>query len=274
MSDWRTEAEAMRVVRLTKVKEEAGDMRSLHFADERCSEGVPGQYVMIWNPAAEEVPMSLASIGEDGNVSVVVRPVGESTEALCGMSAGDKIGLRGPFGNGYTVQGSSPLLVAGGTGAASLRPLAEEMVAEGLKPTFILGARSKDQLLMTERLESLLGENLLTATDDGSHGYRGYASTYAEQLMKEKQFDMIYTCGPEIMMAAVFQVAEERGIPMQASLDRYIKCAVGLCGSCGLGPYRVCKDGPVFSSEQLREVRDEFGKSRMDPSGRAVRVDH
>jgi len=111
LSGWRTEAEAMRVVRLTKVKEEARGMRSLHFADERCSEGVPGQYVMIWNPAAEEVPMSLASIGADGKVSVIVRPVGESTEALCGMSAGDKIGLRGPFGKGYTVQGSSPLLV-------------------------------------------------------------------------------------------------------------------------------------------------------------------
>ncbi len=274
MSGWRTEAESMRVVRLTKVKEEAGGMRSLHFADERCSEGVPGQYVMIWNPDAEEVPMSLASIGEDGEVSVVVRPVGESTEALCGMNAGDKIGLRGPFGNGYTVQGSSPLLVAGGTGSASLRPLAEEMVAKGLKPTFILGARNKDQLILKEGLESLLGENLLTATDDGSNGYRGYASTYADELMKEKKFDMIYTCGPEIMMAAVFRVAEEKCIPIQASLDRYIKCAVGLCGSCGLGPYRVCKDGPVFSSEQLREVRDEFGKSRMDPSGRAVRVDH
>lgn len=271
---WRTEAEAMRVVKLTKVKDEARGMRGLHFEDERCSEGTPGQYVMIWNPAAEEVPMSLASIGEDGRVSVVVRPVGESTEALCGMSAGDKIGLRGPFGNGYTVQGSSPLLVAGGTGAASLKPLAEEMIAKGLKPTFILGARDKDQLLLKERLESLLEDRLLTATDDGSHGYRGYASTYAKQLMSEQKFDMVYTCGPEIMMAAVFQAAEKHGVPMQASLDRYIKCAVGLCGSCGLGPYRVCKDGPVFSSEQLREVQDEFGKKRMDPSGRAVRVDH
>jgi len=264
----------MRVVRLTKVKAESRGMRSLHFADEKCSEGVPGQYVMIWNPEAEEVPMSLAGLGEDGGVSVVVRPVGESTEALCGMSAGDKIGVRGPFGNGYTVQGNAPLLVAGGTGAASLKPLAEEMTAKGLEPTFVLGARNRDQLLLKERLEGLLGDRLLTATDDGSHGYRGYASSYAVQLMGEREFDMVYTCGPEIMMAAVFKGAEERGIPMQASLDRYIKCAVGLCGSCGLGPYRVCKDGPVFTSEQLREVRDEFGKRRMDPSGRSVKVEH
>ena len=272
MSGWRTEAEAMRVVRLTRVEEEGGGMRSLHFEDERCSMGVPGQYVMIWNPAAEEVPMSLSGIGKDA--SVLVRPVGESTEALCGMNAGDKVGLRGPFGYGYTIQGASPLLVAGGTGAASLKPLAEEMVARGMKPTFILGARDRDQLLMKGSLERLLGGGLLTATDDGSHGFKGYASTYASQLMNEKRFDAIYTCGPEIMMAAVFRLAEEKGIPMQASLERYIKCAVGLCGSCGLGPYRVCKDGPVFCSEQLREVRDEFGKRRMDPSGRSVRVTH
>ena len=264
----------MRVVRLNMVKEEARGMRSLHFVDEMCSKGNPGQYVMVWNPEAEEVPMSLAGIRENGEVSVVVRPVGESTEALCGMSAGDKIGLRGPFGNGYTVQGSAPLLVAGGTGAASLRPLAEEMVARGLKPKFILGARSGDQLLLKKDLESLLGDGLLTATDDGSYGYKGYASTYAIQLIGEERFDVVYTCGPEIMMAAVFKGAEERGIPVQASLDRYIKCAVGLCGSCGLGPYRVCKDGPVFTSEQLREVADEFGRRRMDPSGRSVKVDH
>ena len=198
----------MRVVRLNMVKEEARGMRSLHFVDEMCSKGNPGQYVMVWNPEAEEVPMSLAGIGENGEVSVVVRPVGESTEALCGMSAGDKIGLRGPFGNGYTVQGSSPLLVAGGTGAASLKPLAEEMAAKGLEPTFILGAREKNQLLLKEVLEGILGDRLLTATDDGSHGYMGYASTYAVQLMDERKFDMIYTCGPEIMMAAVFKGAE------------------------------------------------------------------
>ena len=79
---------------------------------------------------------------------------------------------------------------------------------------------------------------------------------------------------PELMMAAVFRAADERGIPVQASLERYIKCAVGLCGSCAIGPYRICKDGPVLDSVQLRDVRDEFGRTRMDPSGRVIEVDH
>jgi dihydroorotate dehydrogenase electron transfer subunit len=274
LSGSRVRPEAMRVRRLTGVASEAGDMRSLYFSDDLCSKAVPGQYVMIWQPDAEEVPMSLASIGQDGVSSVLVRPVGESTEALCCLEKGDKVALRGPFGNGYTVQGVSPLLVAGGTGVASLAPLAEAFMARGIEPTFVLGARSEDQLVFKDRLERLIGENLVLATDDGSCGFKGLASECARIMMNEGDFDVAYTCGPELMMATVFREADERGIPVQASLERYVKCAVGLCGSCVIGPYRVCKDGPVFGSEQLREVRDEFGRTRMDPSGRLIRVDH
>lgn len=92
--------------------------------------------------------------------------------------------------------------------------------------------------------------------------------------MDERQFDVVYTCGPELMMALIFSSAEDRGIQVQASLERYIKCAVGLCGSCAIGPYRVCKDGPVLTTDQLKVVRDEFGLQRMDPSGRAIKVNH
>ncbi len=273
MSGSLARPEAMRVVCLAKIRVEAGEMKSLHFRDELCSQARPGQYIMVWDPSVEEVPMSLSAIGRGGVSSVLVRPVGESTRALCGLEKGAKVGLRGPFGNGYTIQGSSPLIVAGGTGGASLTPLAEEMVARDMRPTFVLGARSADQLVYRGRLEELLGDGLLLATDDGSCGFKGFASEYASELMATREFDAIYTCGPELMMATVFREADERGILVQASLERYIKCAVGLCGSCAIGPYRVCKDGPVFVSEQLRDVRDEFGKIRMDPSGRAVRVD-
>lgn len=274
MSGSLARSEAMRVVRIAEVRAEAGEMRSLNFRDKLCSQAMPGQYVMVWDPRVEEVPMSLSAIGRGGVSSVLVRPVGESTRALCGLEKGAKVGLRGPFGNGYTIQGSSPFLVAGGTGAASLMPLAEEMVARGMRPTFLLGARSDDQLVYKGRLEKLLGNDLLLATDDGSCGFKGLASDYASKIMNIRELDVVYTCGPELMMAAVFREADERGILVQASLERYIKCAVGLCGSCAIGPYRVCKDGPVFFSEQLREVRDEFGEIRMDPSGRAIKVGH
>lgn len=274
MSDSHMRPDAMRVNQLTDVVDEAGNMISLYFRDELCSVASPGQYVMIWVPGVDEVPMSLSTIGRDGTSSVTVRPVGEATRAICGLREGDKIGVRGPLGNGYMVVGDSPLLVAGGIGVASLTPLAEAMGASGVKPTFILGARSGDQLVFRDRLRVLLDESLILATDDGSCGFKGFASECAPKLMEERRFDAVFTCGPELMMASVFREADARGIPVQASLERYIKCAVGLCGSCAFGPYRVCKDGPVFNTEQLRAVRDEFGWRRMDPSGRAIRVEH
>jgi len=190
------------------------------------------------------------------------------------MSAGEKIGVSGPYGKGYTLDGKTPLLVAGGTGVASLTPLAEAFMEKGVKPTFVLGAKTEDELIFRERLEKLLGEDLVLATDDGSCGFEGFGSQCAFEMMGRKDFDHVYTCGPELMMVAVFDEAESRGIPVQASLERYIKCAQGLCGSCAVGPYRVCKDGPVLDSAQLREVRGEFGSRKMDPSGREVPVDH
>ena len=274
LSGWRMRAEAVRARSLVRVERETDDMRTLCFRDELCSQASPGQYVMVWAPGVDEVPMSLSTIGRDEVSSVTVRSVGEATRALCGLRAGDRIGVRGPFGNGFTIVGTSPLIVGGGTGAASLVPLAEAMLGRGLKPTFVLGARNVDRLLFRRRLERQLGDRLVSATDDGSCGFRGLASECASRMMEEKCFDIVYMCGPELMLASIFAAAEERGIPVQASLERYIKCAVGLCGSCAIGPYRVCKDGPVFSSEQLRALREEFGRRRMDPSGRMVEVGH
>jgi dihydroorotate dehydrogenase electron transfer subunit len=259
---------------ITRVVEEAGGMKTLQFIDSNCSQADPGQYIMVWIPGLEEIPMSLSGIGEEGVSSITVRPIGEATEALCSLTKGDKIGVRGPYGYGYKLKGEKPLIIAGGTGAASLVPLTLKLENLGVNPTFILGARDSSQLLFRERLEKIVGERLLIATDDGSAGFKGYASNYAEEVMDNIQADMVYTCGPELMMSLVFKATEERNLPLQASLERYIKCAVGLCGACAIGPYRVCKDGPVFDTEMLRKVSDEFGKSRMEPSGKVVGVSH
>lgn len=269
-----TRPEDMRVTELLKVAHEAADTYTLWFRDALACEASPGQYLMVWNPGVDEVPMSVSTIDRVGSSSVTVRVVGEATKALCELGKGDRIGLRGPFGNGYKLEGSGVLLVGGGSGVASLSPLAEQLSRNGVRVTFVNGARSVDHLLFEERLGELLGESLLIATDDGSKGFKGYAPVYAAKLMDEREFDHIYTCGPELMMAAVYEEAERHGTPVQASLERYVKCAVGLCGACAIGPYRVCKDGPVFDSNMLSVVREELGKRRMDPSGRAIKVDH
>lgn len=264
----------MRTARIVGVVTETDEIRTFYFRDALCSQASPGQYVMIWVPGIDEVPMSLSSMEPEGESSVTVQAVGEATRAIHGLTEGDGIGIRGPFGNGFTIVGSSPLIVGGGTGAASLTALVISMLKSGLRPTFVLGARTERQLPLRSRLERMLGNRLIPATDDGSYGFKGFASECARGLLNERRFDAVYTCGPELMMAAIFDEADGRGIHVQASLERYIKCAVGLCGSCAIGPYRVCRDGPVFRSDQLRTVRDEFGRLRMDPSGTMIEVDH
>jgi len=265
-----TGSEKMTAVTVTRVVKETPDITTIYVP--RVEGARPGQYMMVWMPGVDEVPMSLSTIGDVSSFSV--RVVGDATRALAQLKKGDKIGLRGPFGNGYTIKGKRPFLVGGGSGIASLTPLAEEMVAKGVKPTFLIGARSANQLLFKDRLAKLLGDGLVISTDDGSEGFHGYASNYAGELMAKAKYDQVYICGPEIMAAKIWADADRLGLPVQASLERLCKCAVGLCGSCAIGPYRVCRDGPIFDSPKLREIAADFGKRRMDATGRMIRVDH
>ncbi len=266
--------EQLRILSVEKVVNEAMDIKSLFFFDETFVKSIPGQYAMIWVPGVDEVPMSVSSIDKKGVFSITVRGVGEATNALCSLNIGDLVGIRGPFGNGFTLKGECPLIVGGGTGIASLYPLVEKFLSVGVIPTVVNGSKTVDTLLFRDRLLDLLGERLKVATDDGSGGYHGYASELAVKVMEGGDFDQIYACGPELMLFSIFNLSLERSIPLQVSLERYIKCAVGLCGSCMVGPYRVCKDGPVFDSLMLSRVEADFGRERMDSSGRNIPVNH
>ena len=107
-------------------------------------------------------------------------------------------------------------------------------------------------------------------TEDGSFGQKGVVTDPLDDLLREEKYDMIYACGPEPMIKRVFLAAEEANTPFQASLERIMRCGIGICGSCMLGKYRVCRDGPVFSSHQLREVIDELGNYKRDFNGNKV----
>nr|NIR14622.1 dihydroorotate dehydrogenase electron transfer subunit [Desulfobacterales bacterium] len=96
------------------------------------------------------------------------------------------------------------------------------------------------------------------------------ASEVAERVLEEERFDMIYACGPEEMTYRMFLLSERHRIPIQVSLERLMRCAIGLCGSCLIGRFRVCRDGPVFSNDQLREVREEFGHLRRGKTGQKL----
>jgi dihydroorotate dehydrogenase electron transfer subunit len=230
---------------------------------------------MIWVPGLDEVPMSISSASSNV-VAVTVEKVGQATEALHKMSAGDLLGVRGPFGKGFKLaRKGNVLIVGGGTGLIPLAFLAEKLARHPVKMTFLAGAKTKDELLFVERIKQSIRRTrgkIVTTTDDGSCGMRCMVTTPAEELLTKEKFDMIYTCGPERMMHKMLLLAEQYDVPLQASLERLMRCAIGVCGSCVLGGLRVCVDGPVFTKEQLRSVEDEFGRFRLGFDGRKIRV--
>jgi dihydroorotate dehydrogenase electron transfer subunit len=225
----------------------------------------PGQFVMVWVPGVDEVPMGFSHL--EPNAGITVQRMGEATEALCALEPGDRVGVRGPLGRGFIlIEDRSCLLVGGGNGAAPLVPLAEGLVSNGCRVQATVGARTKEELLFEGRFGSVTGSPPALATDDGTEGYNGFVSDLADELMAELRPDYVYTCGPELMMRKVADSCWVNGMPFQASLERYMKCGVGLCDSCAFGSFQVCRDGPVFDGELLMDVPD-FGAFRRGPSG-------
>jgi len=278
LSAYLTAANLLRTVRILSVREETPTIKSLTFRDRLAAKALPGQFVMIWILGVDEVPMSLSKIdSKEGAVSISVEEVGEATNRLHRMKVNDFIGVRGPFGNGYTLtKARNVMIVGGGTGLASLAPLTEEIAQQkGRRVTFLLGAKTCGELLFLERIKIVLAKmnhRIVVTTEDGSYGIRGLVTEPAERLLTKEKFDMIYACGPELMMYKMFLLAERFKVPFQASLERLMRCAIGLCGTCVIGRYRVCRDGPVFSGEELREVRDEFGHFRRGFNSRKIAI--
>ncbi len=250
-----------KIVKVMDVIEETSLVKTL-FLDMSVS-AWPGQFVMLWVPGVGEIPMSVASLR--GGLQITVQKVGSITETIHQLKQGGSLGVRGPFGNGYDLKCSKPLLVAGGLGAAPLRLALEVLVAMGKAVTIILGARTANELLFHE-LFIKLGAEVKVTTDDGSEGHHGYVTDLASSLLEKGQFDQILTCGPEPMIVKLVEMGQSHGVGIQASLERYMKCGMGICDSCGMGGLQVCKDGPVFSGVELANNPD-FGLPHRDASG-------
>jgi len=256
-------------VKIQDVKEENSTIKTFTFRDKHCAKAKPGQFVMVWVPGVDEVPMSLSSIRADGVSSITVAEVGEATKAFHQKKVGEVVGVRGPYGNGFGLAGGNVMIVGGGTGLTPLVPLAESLVRLSSKNVFMVGAKTRDDIFFLDRIGTVVLEVVVT-TEDGSYGLKGLVTELAEQNLEKQSFDMIYACGPEQMMLKMFLLAEQYNTPFQASLERYIRCGVGICGSCCMGEYRICRDGPVFSGEQLGKVRNEFGLFKREVDGSKV----
>ena len=256
-----------KIVRIHKVIAENKDIKTIVFP--YVEDAKPGQFFMILIPGIDEIPMSVSYISKEYQ-GFTFRRVGDATAELFSKKAGDIIGIRGPLGNGFDLRGEHLLFIGGGTGISAIAPAVEKAVSQGKQATVILGAKTRDELFFVDRLKNVADVNI--STDDGSIGYHGFASDLAEEMIRDRLFDLVITCGPELMMKKVVDVCNNRNIEVQASLERYIKCGMGICGQCTIcNGLRVCKDGPVFDGKTLSKCKD-FGYFKRDASGRKINI--
>jgi len=253
------------MVRVSGVVKEGVGMTSIRFPFNRII--APGQFLMVWVPGVDEVPMSASYIyGEKG---ITVRDVGEATKALSSLSLGDVIGVRGPYGRGFEIPTGKVLLVGGGSGMASLMAAAD-FIGDPGRVDVLIGARTSEELIFVQRAKAASKE-VHISTDDGSSGRKGTVVDMAIEHLAKKSYEVVLGCGPERMLVALRRACEEAKVPCQLSLERYMKCGTGLCGSCAIDGLRVCADGPVFEGSELGRL-PEFGTSKRDECGRPIRL--
>ena len=208
-----------------------------------------GQFVMVWLPGLDEKPFSVMY---DVPLALTVAIVGPFTEVLGRVGIGDRVWIRGPYGHGFEGEGTHPLLVGGGSGAAPLVLLAKELLGKTQDVTVALGAGTADDLMLAERFRSLECA-LQVATEDGTAGYEGTVVEAVAPLLAAQEVDIAYACGPEGMLRNLAILCNRAGIECQVSLERYMRCGIGLCGSCTCDDLLVCLDGPVVRANMWPE---------------------
>lgn len=229
-------------------------------------EPYPGQFVMAQPPGLEEIPLSIAGYS-GGELKLIVAAVGETTRALCRMDVGDRLWVRGPLGRGFSYMSrKTAVAVAGGVGIAPLIYLVDARKREGLKTKLVAGFKSRVGGKLIQLLEDL--GDVVIATEDGSIGAKGDAVSVASSMITRSS--MVFACGPEPMLRKVVDLCMSVGAAVECSLERYIKCGVGICGACLIEgeevSMRVCADGPVFDGETIVKLSD-FDKLALDRSG-------
>ena len=226
--------------------------------DQKLPEMLPGQFVEVRVDGSPNTflrrPISINFVDREKNeLWLLIATVGDGTRQLAKLQPGDLLNCILPLGNGFCAEGgpSVPLLIGGGVGVAPLLYLGAELAKNAIAPTFLLGARTKNDLLLLDEFKKY-GRVVIT-TEDGSEGEKGFVTNHS--LLQQERFDHIFTCGPTPMMKAVARYAKQADIDCEVSLENLMACGLGACLCCVEktvdGNLCVCKDGPVFNINQL-----------------------
>jgi dihydroorotate dehydrogenase electron transfer subunit len=271
-----TNIDRLRTRYIEYIIDETPTVRTLIFRDKQAARAKPGQFLMIWIPGKEELPMSaMLAPGKEDYAAVTIRRYGFGSTSLYEKKIGEHLGVRGPYGNEFKISKNSKkvLLIGGGTGLVPLMRLLRELNNAKIACTFLIGAKSQEEVFFENKAKTFLDRvdhKVIISTDDGSYGLKGYTTDIMTDLIKTETFDAVYTCGPEIMMKKVLDIASASSIPVQASVERYMKCGIGICASCCIADQLVCKDGTIFEGNQLQSMA-EFGVSYRDKAGRKMK---
>lgn len=247
-------------VKATVIKAQAENARVNRLTlDISLQYAAPGQFVMAWAPGLDEKPMSISENAEHLEITVC-KAGGPASAKISESKVGDELFIRGPLGHGFELTGKSWLAVGGGYGFAPLRYLARVGMESGRKVDAIIGARTKDALIGKAACPTTI------TTDDGSAGKKGNAVEALQEALIAQKYDMVFSCGPEKMMAAVARTCKDSKVPCQLLIERYMKCGFGVCGHCAMGKWLACVDGPaIYGEEALKNP--EFGLTHKDKTG-------
>ena len=230
----------------------------------------PGQFNMLYLPGAGEIAISISDDPlRTGGCRHTVRVAGNVTRTLATLQVGDTLGLRGPFGRGWPLAeciGRDVVLVAGGIGLAPLRPAIYQLLQQRRqfgRLHLLYGARTPDTRLYAAELPqwTRAGLQVETTVDRASPGWNGHVGVVTLLLERLANFDprntVLLCCGPEVMMRFTILAGIGRGLShtqIWVSLERNMRCAIGHCGHCQLGPEFLCKDGPVFRYDRVARL--------------------
>ena len=240
-----------------------GLMRVVLSAPALARELSAGQFVNVAVPGDASqvlrVPLSFSRAdGEAGTVEIVYAVVGDGTRRLAAMAAGETSTAVGPCGNPWPLPAGArrACVVAGGVGITPVVACARMLAGAGVAFDAVVGAQTAGKLWGADVLEGLGVGRVVVTTDDGSAGRAGFTAAALADLLAEGGYDVVYTCGPEVMMAGVARLCREAGVACRVSMERMMGCGFGACNTCNVamadGTYRsCCKDGPVFDAEEV-----------------------
>ncbi|MFP4005263.1 MAG: dihydroorotate dehydrogenase electron transfer subunit [Candidatus Hadarchaeia archaeon] len=260
------------VLPIVRVVDETPKIKTFYVRSPRvASESEPGQFVMLWVVGEDEIPIAVSEVRNEDIVGLTVEKVGDATSELHSLGVGDLIGIRGPYGRGFGLLGEKFLMIGGGCGMGPLFYAIQRAFDMKKDIEVLISAKTDSDLLFRSRVKDM-DVDLMVSTEDGSAGIEGVTTDVLENSSLSWDYDSCLICGPERMMKLSAEFVRERGVPVQVSLNRYMKCGIGICGQCTIDPSgdRVCEEGPVFNYEDIRD--SEFGEYRRGPSGKRKKL--